>query len=235
MNIRYLFLLITCACIAAGCTYPAGREAHAPIAPRYLVPKPIITERAEGSLFDPGQNPSLIADFRARQVGDVVTILIQEDLKGSKDVKTKSDRTSNLNIGLTGILGLEWNKQWQPNYPNQTVDATKALGGSTKSKFEGKGNTHRNTKLEGTVSARVIEILPGGNLLVQATRELRINNETQYLVLTGVVRPKDLGPDNTIPSTRLADARIEYTGSGVISENQKPGWLARIMTVVAPF
>jgi len=203
---------------------------------RAIQPPPASTE--EGSLFNKDRHVSLFSDFRARHVGDVVTIVIEEDLKGSKDVKTQTQRKSEMNVGLTGLLDLEWRKRLEPRYQrsptNAQIDASKAIGGSTTDKFDGSGKTSRDASLKGTVTARVIEVLPSGNLLIQGSRELRINNETQYLTLTGVVRPRDLGPDNTISSTRIADARIEYTGGGVLSEKQSPSWFARILGLMSP-
>lgn len=194
---------------------------------------------AEGSLFNPGRNASLFSDFRARHVGDVITIVIEENLKGNKDVKTKTQRQSEANIGLTGILGLEWNRRLEPRYKNSPanaeVDATKAIGGSTSTKFDGSGSTSRDTSLKGTVTARVIEVLPSGNLVIRGTRAIKINNETQYLVLTGIVRPRDLDAENKISSTRIADARIEYTGGGVLSEKQQPAWFGRLLGLMALF
>lgn len=190
---------------------------------------------AEGSLFNPNLETSLYSDFRARHIGDVVTILIQENLKGSKDVNTQTARDSDMNVGLTGILGLEFDKRVGPRYPDATIDATKALGGSTADSFKGTGKTSTNASLTGTISARVVQLLPGRNLLIEGSRELRINNETQYLIISGVIRPQDLGPDNTVPSTRIADARIEYTGGGVLSEKQNPALFARILGAMAPF
>ncbi len=189
----------------------------------------------EGSLFSSAYNPSLVSDFRARRVGDVVTIVVEEDLKGSKDVTTQTQRQSEMNIGLTGILGLDFKKRMEPRYEGTTIDATKAIGGSTTDKFQGTGKTSRNASLTGTISARVVQVLPGGNLLIQGSRELRINNETQYLILSGVVRPQDISPDNTISSTKIADARIEYTGGGMLSEKQRPAWFARLLGIIALF
>lgn len=189
---------------------------------------------AEGSLYSQGMENSLYTDMRARNTGDVITILIEENLKGAKNASTSASKTSDMNLGLTGILGLEFNEAMQPNYKG-TVDAKKAIGGTTTDSFDGSGKTSRDASLRGTVSARVLQVLPDGNLFVEGTRELKINNETQYLVLSGVVRPKDVTPDNTISSTKLADARIEYTGEGVLSDKQSPGWLGRILGAVAPF
>jgi len=234
-----LFLAGSFCLFFAGC---AGKTlSHAPSTAPSIFP-PVAAEPAgpaEGSLFSADQETNLFVDFRARRIGDVVTILISENLKGAKTVKTQTERKSDMNVGLSGILGLEWEKRLSPRYtnspPGATVDATQAIGGSTSDKFDGSGKTSRDASLTGTVSARVLHVLPGGNLFIEGSRELRINNETQYLILSGVIRPKDLSPDNTISSTRIADARIEYTGGGVLSEKQSPAWFARILGLLALF
>ncbi len=213
-------------------TPPPSPQPPSPVVPDIPVPQ---APPEEGSLFQSTRHVSLVSDFRARRIGDVVTIVVEEDLKGAKDVRTQTQRKSDMNIGLSGIFGLEFNKQVQPRYGNAKVDAKNAIGGSSSSKFQGSGKTSRNASLSGTISARVVQVLPGGNLIVRGSRELRINNETQYLILTGVVRPQDIGPDNTVSSTRIGDARIEYTGGGVLSEKQNPAWFARILGLIALF
>ena len=232
-----LFLVAAGGCAPRRASTPAPPIDMSPSSFNLMEPEP--PPPAEGSLFNPGRTSSLYSDFRARHVGDVITIVIDEDLKGSKDVKTQTQRKSEMNVGLTGLLGLEWRRRLEPRYKNRpsnaTVDPTKAIGGSTTSKFDGSGATSRNASLKGTVTARVIKVLPSGNLVIRGTRALRINNETQYLILTGIVRPRDLSADNTISSTRIADARIEYTGGGVLSEAQNPGWFGRLLGMMALF
>lgn len=189
----------------------------------------------DGSLFSEDRGATLVADFRARHVGDVVTIILQENMKGAKDVKTSTSKQSDFNLGLSGIFGFDFKKRMEPRYPKETIDPSKALGGTVKDSFDGSGKTSRDASLTGTVSARVVNVLPGGNLLIRGTRALKINNETQYLTITGVVRPTDIGPSNTVSSTKIAEARIEYTGAGVLAEKQRPGWLSRVLGIISPF
>jgi len=233
--IKGLILLIIGSFFLSACatTTPPPPITKADLAPCDVAPLVIPTSKPkEGSLFRPGMGVSLVSDFRARRIGDVVTIKIVENLKGSKDVKTQRQRQSQFNIGLSGLLGLNLKK----GVSSLTgFDPSQVIGGSTNDKFNGNGQTSRNTSLVGTISARVVKVLPGGNLVIRGVRQLRINDETQYLVITGIARPQDIAPDNTILSTRLADARIEYTGGGVLSEDQKPGWLARILGAISPF
>ena len=231
-----IFLFTTTGCLLACAPRATPPQTMGPATLRQI-PHPSY-DRAEGSLFSPGCQTSLVADFRARHVGDVVTILIEENMKGSKNVKTQTQRKSEMNIGLSGIFGLDFEKRMNPRYkksPGKSVDAAKALGGATTDKFDGSGKTSRDASLTGTISARITQILPGGNLLIEGSRELRINNETQYLTISGIIRPQDISPDNTVSSTRLADARIGYTGGGVLSEKQSPAWFARILGLMALF
>jgi len=220
--------------MAAGCIPQVQQQAKIiPPSPRHIpkvTPKP-----PEGAIFDANAHSNmLVSDFRARNIGDVLTILIEENLKASKDVKTKTDRKSDYNLGLTGILGLQFEESMQPHFDG-TVNATKAIGGNVQDKFSGSGATSNGTMLAGTVSARVVQVLPGGNLLIEGSRELNVNNETQYIILTGIVRPKDISRDNTVSSTKIADARLSYTGAGQLSEKQHEGWMQRILGIVAPF
>lgn len=232
--IRNAIMLCLLAAILSGCagTQHASIPAVAPTTLSRIPSTP--STPTEGSLFNPDQSGSLYEDFRARYVGDVVTILLEEDFRGAKNVKTQTDRKSEMNIGLTGILGLEFKRRVEPRY-NTSIDATKAIGGATKDAFQGSGKTSRDASLTGTISARVVEVLPDGNLRIEGTRELKINNESQYLILSGVIRPKDIGPDNTISSTRIGDARISYTGGGTLSEKQNPAWFARLLGLLALF
>ena len=237
MNVKavYSFFFLSMLFLLSGCAInsppPISQTNDASFAPLPVVP----SRPHEGSLFDPDAETSLVADFRAKRVGDVLTVRIEEDLKGSKDVKTKTDRKTEVNVGLTGILGWEFNKRVQPRYPGEKVDAAQAIGGVGTNKFDGQGATSGDTSLSGTISVRVVKQLPGGNLLIKGSREISINNETQYVILTGIVRPADIEPGNVVSSTRIADARLSYTGGGVLSEMQHPGWLGRIMGIIAPF
>jgi flagellar L-ring protein precursor FlgH len=232
----FIFILGLSCLFLTGCagTLHTGQPQPQPTSFR-TIPTPEPMPAAEGSLFNPNQETSFYSDFRARHIGDVVTIVIQENLKGSKNVNTQTARDSDMNLGLTGIMGLEFTKRVGPRYPDATLDPTNAVGGSTTDSFKGSGKTSADASLTGTISARVVQLLPGRNLLIEGSRELRINNETQYLIISGVIRPQDLGPDNTVPSTRIADARIEYTGGGVLSEKQNPAWFARMLGAMAPF
>ena len=108
------------------------------------------------------------------------------------------------------------------------------VSGSYKRDFKGSGSTSRKEKLVATVPATVVQVMPGGNLFIQGKREVKVNREKQFIVLEGVIRSDDISPYNTIASTQIADARIRYTGRGVLGDVQGPGWLARALDWIWP-
>ena len=116
-----------------------------------------------------------------------------------------------------------------------TVGDIPLLGTSTEKSFDGKASTTRANKVTATVAARVVNVMPDGLLQVEGARETRVNNETQYLVVSGLIRSRDVASDNSIMSTQMADAQISYYGKGVVADKQKPGWFTRLMDHVWPF
>jgi flagellar L-ring protein precursor FlgH len=227
-----LFLLLFNCFLLVGC---ASKEPAPPFTPTAIRNIPIApTKPPEGSIYDPNSNVGLLQDFRARKTGDVITILIEEDLKGEKNVETNTDKSSEVSSGIGGVFGTGLANILSPA-GSTVADPTTMLSGTSKDTFKGTGKTSRDANLKGTVSARVVDVFPDGNLMVEGTRELKINSESQYLILTGIVRPKDIKADNTISSTKLADARISYTGGGSLTEKTNPGWFSKILGTFAPF
>jgi flagellar L-ring protein precursor FlgH len=106
---------------------------------------------------------------------------------------------------------------------------------SMKNEFDGSGQTSRDETMTASITARVVDVTPEGNLFIRGTREVKVNNETQYITLTGLIRPEDISPDNTVLSSYIADAQIAYSGSGSVSDKQRPGWLTRALDLIWPF
>lgn len=177
---------------------------------------------SKGSLWsEENSRAFLFQDSKASRIGDIITVRIVENAKGSKDATTKTARDSSMSTGLTALFGL----------PTKNKD----IGASTKNSFDGSGSTTRSAQLTADVTARVVDLMPNGNMMIKGTRELLINNERQFITVSGIVRPEDITRDNTILSASIADAKIEYSGRGVIFDNQSPGWLMRIFSWVWPF
>ncbi|MEW6519952.1 MAG: flagellar basal body L-ring protein FlgH [Thermodesulfobacteriota bacterium] len=200
---------------------------------RYSLPEVRTRQLApqEGSLYSE-QALDLYKDSRACRVGDILTVEIVETSNGSKYARTKTERESSVAAGITQFFGFEkWLSSKNPNF----IPSDKSLEVDLQNDFEGKGTTERNSTVTATLSARVIDVTLEGNLVIQGYREVRVNNETQYIILSGLVRPQDVSPDNSIQSTNIADARIEYSGVGVLNDKQQPGWLARGLDIIWPF
>ena len=184
---------------------------------------------SHGSIWQAG-SVSLTEDFKARRKGDIVTILISESASASKEAKTDTSRSSDIKAGITNFMGLE--KQLKSVLG---ADPSNMVGANAESSYAGSGSTSRQERLTATVSAKVTDVLPNGNLLVEGRRNVKVNNEDQIIIIEGTVRPSDIGPNNFISSALIADAKISYSGKGIISDRQNPGWLMNIIDKVWPF
>lgn len=180
-----------------------------------------------GSLYSTSNNLTLFTDSRAREVGDVVTIVLEESTRSSKSAETSiSKGTSNqiLNPKVFGsvIRG------------SGATDILNSLDSSTE--FTGEGDSDQSNSLTGTISAVVAEVLPNGLLLVQGEKWFQLNRGEEYVRVSGLLRTQDIGADNSVSSQRLADARIAYSGTGAIAQSNQPGWLSRFFFgTVNPF
>ena len=128
---------------------------------------------------------------------------------------------------------------WETKIENIGVPAAfdnKAMiKASLKNSFGGSGETSRDETMTASITARVVNVMPDGNLFIRGSREVKVNSESQFIILSGLIRPSDISPDNTILSSYIADAKIAYTGKGPVSDKQKPGWLLRLVDHVWPF
>ena len=212
-----------------------SQTAQAPpvIPERYSLPmvEEKIAQPSEGSIFT-AKSKNLYQDNRARRVGDIVLVKIVETSSGKKTANTKTTRDSSLKGGIGSLFGFE--KSLLSNGGNNVPSLTN-LDANMSNSFEGKGETNRNSSVTATLSAKVVDIAMDGNLVIQGYREVRVNNETQHIILSGIVRPSDISQDNSILSSSIADARIEYNGEGALASKQSPGWLANALDVVWPF
>lgn len=188
-----------------------------------------------GSIW-PGENSrnALFQDLRAKNVGDVVTVQITEKTSAIKEASTSTSRQSTADIGIQKFLGLPLNfgmrdflGQGAPFSPE--VQATYDAG------FDGSGTTKRSGELSAVIATRVTEVMGNGNLVLEGRKEILVNNEHQFIILSGIARPEDINEQNIIPSILLSDARIEYNGKGVIADEQSPGWMRRVLDNVWPF
>ena len=215
--------------LLAGCLAPKTENIRADniIAPPAAKPEPV-----PGSIWSGESTHNLIcSDKKARYVNDIVTIIISETAVGGNTASTNTSRDTNTSAAITALLGID-NSILASN-PNMGGEIS--IGGTSSNSLKGAGDTTRSSKLSASISARVLKVLDNGNLLIEGRRQLTVNAEDQYLVITGIVRPEDITAINTVASQYIADARILYTGDGVINDKMRPGWLTRVVDWVWPF
>lgn len=183
-----------------------------------------------GSLW-PENGRGLFADFRAYRVGDLVTIRIDESSKAAGDANTQTNRDASEQTGLTGFFGLT--TALAKAYPN--LDPSKLLEWMGKSSFKGQGETSRDTHVIGSIAVRVKRVLPNGDLFVEGTKVILINDEEVHIYVSGAIRAEDIDSSNAVASSAIADAQIEFSGRGVLSDNQQQGWFARLFAKIRPW
>ncbi len=196
------------------------------------LPDTVSSPPSNGSVWqDDAPLLSMFSDQKARTVGDIVTIKITESSAATNKASTATDRSSSLSAGVDSFFNAE--KRFPADQP--FFNPFSKIAGGVESGFEGTGTTKRSGDLDAYITALVTQVLPNGNLVVTGSREVLINNENQIIQLTGVVRPRDISAKNQVLSTYIADARISYSGTGVVNDRQKPGWLTNIVMTVWPF
>ena len=183
-----------------------------------------------GSLW-PENGRGLFADFRAYRVGDLVTIRIDESSEAAGDANTRTERESNEQMGLPNFFGLT--TALKTAYP--ALDPEKLIEWMSKSNFRGTGETSRDTHVVGSIAVRVKRVLPNGDLFVEGTKVILINDEEVHIYVSGAIRAEDIDSTNAVASSAIADAQIEFSGRGVLSDNQKQGWFARIFAKLRPW
>jgi flagellar L-ring protein precursor FlgH len=236
-----IYLAIICAMLISACATPSSKLPPPP--PKYVHHGGESGSGASAnSLWTDGAG--LFEDLKARRVNDLLTILIVESLSGSGKADTETSRDSSADLELAEFLGMPTDFGVQDrslmhhlyNIGNSNAaEFNPVIRGSAKSDFKGEGDTNREGELNATITAKVVEVMPNGNLILESRKELTINNETQILVLRGMARTQDISADNTLISTKLADAQVYYVGDGVIQEKQSPGWLVRVTDYIWPF
>ena len=189
-----------------------------------------------GSLFSEASSNLLFEDSRARRVGDIILVKIVENTKAQNKADTSANRKTNMNLGVSSLFGAATVSPLLSNGPLKgSVGNTPIVAAGTTSDLSGTGETKRENTVSTVIGARVMQVLPNNILKVEGAREIRVNEETEYMVISGLVRSSDVLSDNSVLSTQLAESSISYYGQGVITDKQKPGWLTRLLDVIWPF
>lgn len=209
--------------VLAGCvTTTPATAVHQPMTVR-PDPRPAVAP-ANGAIFNVASSRPLFEDRRARFVGDTLTINIVEKTQASKKSDTKAERSQSIDVTVPTIVGL----------PFKSAQGM-TVGVDSGNKFGGKGENTSANDFISTITVTVIEVLPNGNLLVSGEKQLGLKEGEEFIRFSGVVNPNTITGANTVQSTQVADARMEFKANGFIDSAQVMGWLSRVFLTVLPF
>lgn len=242
-------VLALLAALATGCVENAIVQQRVPFEYGPL-PAPEPPGPTEGAIW-PGDTRGgsfLFFDAKARGIGDLVTVRIEEDLAADSEANTSLDSESSQGLTLSSDVGFQalaergaekllsllgiGNDRSSPETPSGS--SLNFLTAENASEFDGEGETDRRGTFTGIITCRVVNVLPGGVFHIQGRRQIIVNHEAQWITLEALVRQEDIGIDNAVPSTKLAEARLSFDGIGVIDDRQRPGWVARVLAWIYP-
>lgn len=234
MKFTVPFILLSAA-LMAGCNSNTVKRD-----PAYAAVRPVptqIEERSDGAIFDVRNNIALFEDYRARRVGDILTVRLEEQTDAEKETETTVNKSNSTNVANPTIFGASP----QFSLPNQlpldnTSNNNLAFGFGSETDFEGEGESEQNNLLSGNISVSVVEVLANGNMVIRGEKVITINQGNEYIRLSGIVSPRDIEADNSVSSVRIADAQIAYTGDGPTNDANVMGWLSRFFaSALMPF
>ena len=182
------------------------------------------------SLWKEDSSKAMYADKRASRVGDLITIVVQENTTASKDNATSTSKKASMDAAITTFL-------YSPAASGLLTKGGQlpALKYASANNFDGGGTIKNSEQIVAQVTVRVIDVLPNGNMLIEGTRETSFSGEKQKIVLHGIVRPEDVAANNTVFSYNVADAKIQIIGRGTIADSQRKGWFTKIWDKISPF
>ena len=214
---RFLLTVLALATLAGCASMPSTAHDDAQWAPTAPMVAEAPAAQADGSIYHDAQGLELFADPRAHRVGDILTVALVESTQASKKSATSTSKTDKANIASPTVLG-----------QGVSIGGKAAsIGLDGERSFDGAGSSSQSNQLTGQITVTVAQRLPNGNLIVRGEKWLTINQGQELVRIAGIVRPQDIGQDNVVPSTRVADARISYTGRGTLADANTRGWLSR--------
>ncbi len=241
-------LLLALASLSIGCVEHALMEAIEPVEhpwPEHRPAPPV----SDGGIWrgDTAAGSFLYFDRKARGVGDLVTVVLVENLSAQGSANTALDRQSGMSATVSSDLGLtdifqagarELLRLFGVTFTGTTTAAgqtVNALTSDTDTNFEGDGSTNRQSTFSGIVTCRIVDVLPGDVYHIYGKRKILVNHELQLVTIEGLVRRKDINIDNTVKSTMIADGKLTFDGMGVIDDEQRPPIFSRIIAWIYPF
>lgn len=171
-----------------------------------------------GAIYQAGYDMRLFEDIRARRIGDILVINLVEQTDATKASDTAITKDTSASVSVPTILGKQ-----DPSVLGYNFNSSLGAGHD----FSGESESNQNNSLQGSISVHVVDVLPNGNLKIRGEKRISLNQGNEYVRVSGMVRPADINPDNSVDSTKIADATIMYTGDGAVADANKIGWLAR--------
>lgn len=215
---KRLLSVIAAAALLQGCAgLPREAAVQTPADFSAVPPSATFGEVVPGTIYNPAASFDLFMDLRARQIGDILTVLLVERTNASKESSTSTEKGTSIDTGIPIFAGKPITHNGNPL--NTEIDSTNS--------FDGKADSSQSNRLDGSITVTVAGRLPNGNLLVRGEKQITINQGQEFVQLQGIVRPVDIGPENTVPSTKIGDAQITYSGKGHLADTNRPSWLAR--------
>lgn len=197
---------------------PVVAPSNNPPAPSFPAASNPMQQLMTGSIYSPSTSRSLFEDYRARRVGDVLTVILREQTDASKQAGTATKKASNVDMPSPRIFGRDITHKGVP------ILETKING---KVDFSGEGSSNQSNSLKGNITVTVAQVLPNGNLVVRGEKLLYLNQGSEVVRIRGIVRPTDISSTNTVYSTQIANSEITYKGKGIVADSNDAGWLTR--------
>lgn len=212
----WLLVLLSLLLLCSACSNRKPMSDDPAYAPTIASSMPV-PQRTEGSLYQDTYGVSLFNDRKALFVGDVITVTLSERTVSRKSSGVTTGKKSGVNFNAGPLLGAN------PTLKGRELTTTLEQNRT----FDGSADADQSNSLQGNITVTVAEVLPNGNLIVRGEKWITLNRGDEFIRISGIVRPEDVAPDNTIVSTRLANAKISYSGTGDLANAQKMGWLSR--------
>lgn len=222
-----IFVLSIVIALLSGCSSHPIRPndpAYSPVTPSALMPP----QQRNGSIYQADFGVRLWDDKRAKRVGDVITVLLSESTTSSKSAKTEVDKDASAEIPTPTIMGTVPTLQAKGLIPSSS-NLSLTNSWSAEREFAGEAKASQSNTLSGSITVTVSEVLPNGLLVIKGEKWLTLSRGEEYIRISGMIRQEDISPTNTIASTKIADARIAYSGTGELANSNKMGWLSRIL------
>lgn len=220
-NSAFKFLVVASTLCLSACQTTVQHDPRpndpffAPIVPEV----PVERVNNDGSIFNATYSNSLYSDAKAMREGDIITVILRENTSATKSASTTLERQSQIEFDpINGPGGTPLNILGMPNFQ---------LDLDGQNDFEGDASANQSNNLSGNITVTVVQVTPNGNLIIRGEKWLTLNNGDEYIRLTGIVRPADVNPSNEVLSTKIANARIQYSGTGSFSQVQRQGWLGK--------